>query len=130
MIRKISAAEARPYFDHPTQRHAGMIDPADLHDNGIEYWANGPMCAAFHAAQWPGVLMAHHGCKPKAWGSAAILARELLLHVWGEKSPDLIIGWTKESNRAAVAMARRAGFVVDGKLNLPDGAVLMQSWRP
>lgn len=130
MIRKISAADARPYFDHPTQRRAGMIDPADLHDNGIEYWANGPMCLAFHAAHWPGVLMVHAGCKPSAWGEADKLCRAILLHVWRKKQPEKIIAWTKESNRAVASLARRVGFVLDGLLEIPSGTVQMQSWRP
>lgn len=128
MIR-VSAAEARPFFDHPTQRRGGMIDPADLHDNGLEYWVLGDVCGLVHQAHWPGVWMVHYGVKPSAWGEAAEIGRAMLEAFWAERQPERIIGWTKESNRLAVALARRAGFVIDGKMNLPSGTVLMQGWE-
>lgn len=106
-----------------------MIDPADLHDNGLEYYVLGDMCGIAHQSHWPGVWMVHYGVKPGAWGSAVETGRALLERFWDERKPDLIIGWTKESNRAAVSFARRLGFVVDGKMILPSGTVLMQSWR-
>ena len=130
MIAQLSAAAARPFFDHPTQRRGAAVDPADLHDNGIFYRALGGVCGAFHLAPWPGVWMAHYGVQPSSWGRAVEPARLILRAFWAEQQPDRIIGWTKESNRAALAFARRVGFTVDGRLDLPSGTVIMQGWKP
>ena len=127
---RIMASEARAYFDHETQRRAGMIDPQDLHDDGIEYFAEGGICGAFHRAHWLGVWMAHYGVKPNAWGSLVAPARAVLSEFWDDKKPDLVIGWTDEKNRAAIAFARRIGFIENGRMTLPSGAVIMQEWRP
>lgn len=127
---RITAAEARPYFDHRSQRVGAMIDPADLHDNGLEYWALDGICGVFHQAHWPDVWMVHYGAKPEAWGRLVEPSRTVLRAFWDEKQPDLLIGWTKESNRQALAFARRVGFRENGRMNLPEGAVVMQEWRP
>ena len=129
-VTPLLAADARPFFDHPTQRRGASVDPAELHDNGILYRACGPVCGAFHAAPWPGVWMAHYGVKPEAWGQARDPARAILRAFWDEMQPARIVGWTKESNRAAIAFARRIGFTVDGRLDLQGGAVIMQGWTP
>lgn len=122
--------EARKFFDHPTQRRHGMVDPADLHDDGIEYWAHGPLCLAFHDAPWPDVQMVHCGAMPEAWGHAAALALPVLHEFWQARQPARIVAWIKEANRPVAALMRRVGFTVDGRMDLPTGAVLLQGWRP
>jgi hypothetical protein len=125
---KITAAEAREYFAHESQRRGNMIDPADLPETGVEYWARDGVCGMFHRSFWPDVWMVHHAVKPEAWGRADAPAKAILRAFWTEKKPRRIIGWTLEGNRAAVAFARRVGFAVDGKMELPSGPVLMQGW--
>lgn len=98
--------------------------------DAFQYWSCGPICGVFHRTFWPGVWMAHHGCKPEGWGKATEPARKALLAFWDAETPQLVTGWTEASNRAAVAFARRVGFQEDGRLSLPSGDVIMQSWRP
>lgn len=129
LVARVPASVARAYFDHPSQRKGGMVNPDDLHDNGIEYRIYGGVCAALHAAQWPGVWMAHVGVLPAAWGRAVGPARTILEWIWETKEPERIIGWTKESNRAALAFAKRLGFETDGRMDLPSGPVILQGWR-
>lgn len=128
-MRIITAAEARAFFAAPSQMRHGEIDPADLHDDGLEYWAEDGVCGVFHAALWPGVWMAHYGVMPESWGRTIAPARRILAAFWEAKQPQRIIGWTKESNRAALSFARRLGFEIDGRLDLPSGPVIMQGWR-
>jgi GNAT superfamily N-acetyltransferase len=114
---------ARSYWAHPKSG----VDPIDLPDY-VEYWANGPVCVAFHPAPWGRVWMAHHAVMPEGRGRAVAPALEVLQAFWNERKPERIIGWTKESNRLACAFARRLGFTIDGRMDLPTGAVLMQGW--
>lgn len=95
----------------------------------FQYWACGPICGVFHRALWPGVWMAHHGCKPAGWGEAAKHACAGLAAFWAAENPERIIGWTERRNRAALAFARRVGFVEDGIMPLPTGDVVLQGWR-
>ena len=120
---KIPLSEARRYWDHPKSG----VAPEDLPDY-VEYWANGPVCVAFHRAPWEGVWMAHYAVRPEGRGRAVAPALEVLEAFWAEREPLRIIGWTKESNRLACAFARRLGFQIDGRMDLPTGAVLMQGW--
>lgn len=129
-MKRIMADEAMEFFADQSQQRGGMISPDQLHDNGIEYWADGPICGVFHQAHWPGVWMGHYGVKPEGFGGLVEPAKRVLRGFWKVKRPELIIGWTKESNRAALAFARRIGFVEHGRMVLPDGAVIMQEWRP
>ena len=119
----IPLPQARRYWDHPTSG----INPDDLPDY-VEYWANGPICVAFHPAPWTGVFMAHHSVLPQGRGAAVEPAQEVLRAFWAKNNPARIIGWTKESNRLACAFARRIGFTIDGRMDLPTGAVLLQGW--
>lgn len=126
MTRLIGVDEARAFFAHPSQRKG--MDGADLPSEGVDYWADGPVCAVFRDFSWPRVLDVHVGVKPEAWGRTVPHCRAILAAVWAHYSPDLIVALSKEDNRAVLAMNRRLGFTVIGKLPSPAGVVI-QSWR-
>lgn len=108
-----------------------MITPETLPDDpAFEYWACEGVCGVFHRVAWPGVWMAHYGVKPATWGNTRQPALRILRAFWGSVQPGLIIGWTRADNRAALAFAKRLGFRVHGEMDLPDGKVIEQSWRP
>lgn len=126
---RICVEAARPFWSHASQ-HVMGLDPADLPDSeAFQYWACGPICGVFHKAPWPGVWMAHHGCKPEGWGRARDYAVAGLRAFWDAERPDLILGWTPEAQRAAVAFAKRCGFVQTGVMRLPGGNVVTSEWR-
>lgn len=129
MIRQVKADEARKFFEHRSQKR-GVLDPAKLHDDGLEYWVNGPVCGAAHRSFWPDVWMVHYGVLPAEWGNLDKPGRELLEFFWAERKPVLITGWTLEKNRLAVAFAKRCGFRENGRMTVPEGVVIMQEWRP
>ena len=124
---RITVDAARGYFRHPSQRVLETT-PDNLPDVGFEYWASGPLCIVFHPSLYPDVWMGHTAAKPEGWGLLVPHAKKLINEFWDEKMPHRIIGWTPEKNRAALAFVRRAGFVVDGRLPLPGGAVIMSGW--
>lgn len=126
---RITLDDAREYFAHPSQ-HLFGITPETLPDEGFEYWANGPICVIFHQAMWPRVWAAHYAVKPEGWGGCVDPAKAVLRLFWASRDVERIIGWTEERNRLACAFARRVGFEVDGRLDLPGGAVVMQGWTP
>lgn len=126
---RITVDEARDYFSHPSQQKGSKITPDALPDEGVIYMAAGGVCGAFHDAHWPGVVMAHYGVKPEVWGRTTGPAREILAAFAAEYQPQAIIGWTDDSNRAALAFARRLGFREYGRLHLPSGTVVMQEWK-
>lgn len=126
---RISVDEARQYWAHHTQQEKSFIHPDDLpEDEAFQYWAKDGVCVVFHRAAWPGVWMAHYGIKPEVWGKTTIPAREIIAEFSAVEEPELIIGWTDEKNRAALSFARRVGFKEIGRMNLPDGAVIMQEY--
>lgn len=127
---KITVDEARAFFAHGSQQKASSITPDDLPADGVEYWACDGVCGLFHLSHWPGVWMAHYGVKPEAWGRTKEPALRVLSAFWAAKQPELIIGWTAETNRAAIAFARRLGFTQYGRMDLPSGSVVCQQWRP
>lgn len=128
---RISVEAAREYFADPTQQKASDITPDTLPEGpDFQYWAAGGVCGIFHRAPWPGVWMGHYGVKPEAWGKTTAPAQQILRAFWDSERPELIIGWTKADNRAALAFARRLGFRIHGEMNLPTGKVIEQSWRP
>lgn len=126
---KITVDEAREYFAHASQQKASLITPDQLPENGVLYYALEGVCAVFHDAHWPGVAMAHYAVKPEAWGRTVEPAKAILREFAVEYEPEAIIGWTSESNRAALAFARRLGFREYGRLNLPSGTVIQQELR-
>jgi hypothetical protein len=127
---RLSVDEARAFWAHPSQ-HVGGSTPETLPDgDGVQYWASGPICGVFHLAPWPGVWMAHYGAKPEGRGRLIPHARAVMLAFWEAEQPERVIGWTRVDNRLAVAFARRLGFVVDGRMALPSGDLILQGWTP
>ena len=127
---RIGVEEARQYWAHASQQKGSMLSPEDLPCTpDFQYWAHDGVCGVFHLAPWPGVWMGHYGIKPEMWGKAVGPARRVIEDFRNANSPDLIVGWTHEGNRAALSFARRLGFVETGRMNLPTGAVIMQELK-
>lgn len=126
---QITAQQAREYWAHPSQWVGGT--PDQIPETGIAFWACGPICGAFRDGPWPGVLMADYGAKPEGWGRLTAPARAVLRAVWAAYEPQLIVGWTDSTNRAALAFNRRIGFRVTGEMTLANGdKITTQEWRP
>lgn len=129
MTRQIGVDEAREFFAHPSQLRGAMLDSADdLPADGVEYWADGPICGAFHRAPWPGVWWGHYGVKPEGWGAITAPAQRILRAFCAAEAVSCIVGWTDSQNRAAIAFARRLGFVITGTVDA--GRVTQSEWRP
>lgn len=73
--------------------------------------------------------MGHLGVKKDALGRSDEAMRAILQAFALESGAERIVGWIEERNRAALAMCRRIGFEVDGRLPLAEPA-LMIGWRP
>ena len=128
--QKISADEARQFWAHKTQLEPGAT-PDMLRDEGVDYWACEAICGAFRQGPYPGVLMADYGAKPEGWGRLTEPARAILHAVWAHYQPQLIVGWTEEHKRAALAFSKRIGFERTGEMTLASGArIITQQWRP
>ena len=123
----MTPAEAAPYFAHPSQRRANML-VGDM-PNHCQYLARDGVCLAFHSQFWWGVWQVHIGVLPEAWGKTVEPVKAILAAFWEEQQPTRIVAWMKESNRAVVALAKRAGFEIDGRLDLAE-PVLMMGWTP
>ena len=126
---RISAAEAQKYFEHPSQQLGGL-DPKDLPDAGFHYFASDLICGVFHLVSDPGIFMSHYGAIPEGWGSLASPAVSILYEAWSELDAQRFIGWTEMNNKAALAFAKRLGFVIDGGMPLKDKVMVMQGWTP
>ncbi|MFV1484522.1 MULTISPECIES: GNAT family N-acetyltransferase [unclassified Phaeobacter] len=127
---RISVDQARQYFQHRSQQRASGITPDELPDEPFQYWACEGVCGAFHPDHWPGVWMAHYAVKPEHWGRTIGPAKSILQAFWASERPSLIIGWTAESNRAALSFSRRLGFREIGKMALDSGNVIMKELGP
>lgn len=121
MIRRLTAAEAVDYFKHPVQ---GGWEPEDW----MQYRACDGLCGAFHQHLWPGVWMGHMGALPGVYRVDAAM-RAILQAFALESGAERIIGWINEKNRPALALCRRVGFEIDGRLPLAE-PVRMVGWRP
>jgi RimJ/RimL family protein N-acetyltransferase len=124
---KIIANEARQYFLHPSQNKS-ELDPAELHDAGIEYRAEDGVCLAFHGSMWPDVWSVHIGTTPDMWGRLDAIVMRLLRGFFAEMKALRIVAWVPRANCAVHALARRVGFVIDGVLPLADNEITMIGW--
>jgi len=122
LIRVLTAAEAVDYFWHP---YHGDIRDSDW----MQFRACEGVCGAFHQHLWPGVWMVHVGTLKEAKGRCDGAARAALQAFSAEVGAERIIGWVREDNRAVLAMSRRVGFEIDGRLPLREPVVLL-GWRP
>lgn len=124
---RITASEAEAFFAHPTQRKGAMLS-GPLPD-AAEYYACGDVCGVFHWGHWPGVMMAHVGVKPQAWGRTIDPAKAILAAAWQDHDPERMVAFIKQRNRATCKFAERIGFEPDGRLPLAD-PVMIYGWRP
>lgn len=124
---KINAKQAQEYFKDPSQRLGGL-DPKDFHDDGLIFYADGPVCGVAHYGFERGVWMMHYGVKPEGRGRYDKHMLSILNEFWDAVDAKLIIGWTPESNRKALAIAKRLGFTITGYLDLED-RIVMQEWK-
>lgn len=127
---RISVEEARKYLEHPSQQKGCDALPTDLPEEGVEYWAKGGICGMFHTAQWPNVWQAHYAVMPSQWGKLVQPAKDVLMEFWEARQPSLILAFTDEQNRAALAFAKRIGFKPVGNLAPTTGGVLISEWKP
>lgn len=127
---RITVHEARKYLRHPSQQRGCGAMPDDLPEEGVEYWANGPICGIFYRAQWPDVWEAHYAVLPSHWGKLVQPARDVLNEFWDARQPSLIMALTDEKNRAAISFAKRIGFRPVGKLSPNTGGVIISEWTP
>lgn len=109
---KVSVEAARPYFAHSSQHALGLTE-ADLPE-WADYYAGDGVCVMAHPAFWPGVVMVHVGAKPSAWGRISDEGEALLGEIFRDTGAVRLVCWIADANRAAIALARRCGFGVDG----------------
>jgi hypothetical protein len=123
MIRTLTNTEAAPYFAHPSQQRAsGVIGEPE---EWMHYRALNDVCGAFHLNLWPGVWMGHIAVKPTGWGRSDQDVTAILQGFATETGAARIIGWVRESNRAMLALCRRVGFEIDGRLPLAEPVVMI-----
>lgn len=121
-VTTLTLQEAMPYFWHPA--HGDMSG-----EDWMQFRAFGGVCGAFHQHLWPGVWMVHVGMLKDSKGRGDEAAKVILQYFAAEAGAERIIGWVKESNRAVLAMSRRVGFEIDGRLPLAE-PVIMLGWGP
>ena len=116
----VSPKTAREYFWHPAASLGGNELP-----DVAEYRVTGDVCLAFHQTFWPNVWMVHLGAKRDGWGKLDNDVLALLSEFWADKMPTRIVAWVCKNNRAVVSLAKRLGFIEDGRfLN-----VIMMGWQ-
>lgn len=118
----MTAKEAAPFFWHAEHGDVSEFDWA-------EFRACEGVCCGFHPYFWPNVWVGHLGALKEARGHTLEPLRAVLQAFSAEVGAERIVGLVKESNRATLALCRRAGFVVDGRLPLKNSAVLI-GWGP
>jgi len=124
LIQRLTAKKAAAYFQHPA---GGMDGVTFMPVPWMDYRACDGFCMAFHW-RWPGVYETHMGALPGV--RRVDQAMKAILQSYAlEKGAERIVGWIKESNRPALALCRRVGCEVDGRLPLVD-PVVMIGWKP
>ena len=119
---QITAAQAAPFFT--TQRKgamAGMESPPDW----LEYYAKDGVCGAFHTAFWPGVIMMHLGAMPESWGRLDNAVQDVINMAIAGRDVHRVIAWVSDENKAVLALARRVGWTIDGRLSLPEPVTMI-----
>lgn len=109
----ITVDEARAYWSDPSQHEHGK-DESALTDDFV-YTAKDGVCLAFHPVLLPDVWAVHIGVKREAWGHTDAPTANLLAEFWDVNQPRRIIAWIEDHKRHATALARRVGFVEDGR---------------
>lgn len=122
MIRTLTAAEAAPFFWHKSHGDVSGLDWA-------EFRACDGVCCGFHPHFWPDVWVGHLGALKSARGNTLEPFKAILRAFAAEVGAERIVGLVNESNRATLALCRRAGFEIDGRLPLAEPAALI-GWRP
>ena len=72
--------------------------------------------------------MGHLGVLKAALGRSDEALKAILQAYALETGAERIIGWVDERNRAALAMCRRVGFEIDGRLPLAEPAIMI-GWK-
>lgn len=127
--RQLTAREAAFYWSHPSQLEPGITP--DMLPDGPVYIACDSICGAFRLGPWPGVWMADYGARPEGRGRLVKPAQAILRAFWQGWQPELIVGWTASTKRAALAFNRRIGFQPAGEMTLANGTrIIAQEWRP
>lgn len=96
----------------------------------MEYWREGPVCLAFNLAPFLDVWQCHLGVQRSHWGKLDAPTKSILVDFWSHHQPARIMGWVSSHNRAALAFAKRVGFVEDGEAPLLGESIIYLGWRP
>ena len=126
MSRKITVDEAREFFAHPSQVRAAGITPDKLRKDGMEYWADGPVCFCTHPSHFFGLLAIHIAVKPEGWGRIDRHVLSLCRHIWAEREPDALVALFDKENRAVAALLRRIKARRVGEVGLAE----FWEWTP
>jgi hypothetical protein len=126
---RISPADAVIYFAHPTQRRESFLPEGEAPPDWCVYYAKDGVCLAFHGQFWPGVYQVHIGVLPGTWGHTTEPVKVMLRQFAVDENAQRVVAWVKESNRAVIALARRCGFEIDGRVPV-DIPALILGWRP
>ena len=121
---RVSADDAAFFWSHPSQHESGLTG-SDLPEWAV-YFARSGVCLAFHPCPVHGAWFVHVGVTPAAWGGTVDQVRLLLAEFAAEFGPSCVIAWVSDKKRAAILLARRAGFSDVGSAG---GAKILE-WRP
>jgi hypothetical protein len=122
---KITAAQAEPFFAHPSQRRGAMLEAGAVLPDWLDYYAHDGVCGAFHNALWPGVLMMHIGVMPQMWGRLDNAILDVVSMAISGRDVSRVIAWVLDENKAVLSLARRIGWTIDGRLALPEPVTMI-----
>jgi len=125
--RRISVAEARLYFTHPSQQVYGAA-PDNLPGEPFIYYASGPFCGAAHPGPLRDVWIVDYAVKPEGWGNLVSHARSVLRLHWDTVQPASLMGFTRTDLRHALAFMRRVGFEPIGKVTASNGEFVISQF--